>query len=200
MVERGRPEDNLPSVGPQAFRSSFRRLAAGVALVTSKRHGRNCGLTATSFISVSIDPPLGLVSIDALADTASGIRETGAFGVSLLPIDQEETSRRFATSRLKTKFDGIRFREGITGVPLLEEAHACVECLLWDSHPAGDHILFIGRVVDVTVRTGTEPLVYHEGRYVGLSEETDGRFARVASAQPDGLLELLGEGMRGRGQ
>jgi flavin reductase (DIM6/NTAB) family NADH-FMN oxidoreductase RutF len=169
-------------------------------VVTSVDGDRSCGLTATSFISVSLRPPLVLVSIDRGADTAGGILRCEAFGISILGEGQSEVARTFAVPGLRTKFRDVQVRPGRTGVPVLEGAHAALECSLWRTVPAGDHVLFLGRVVAVWLEEGSGPLVYHEGRYnrvVPIREAE--REVRVALAPPR-LVDLLNEGGPGWGQ
>jgi len=129
-----------------------------------------CGLTATSVTSVSLQPPLVAVSIDSRTETARGIDQTNAFGVSILEADHERIARHFATNGLRSKFAGVSVRAGLTGVPLIEDAHAAIECVVWARHVAGDHLLYLGRVVAAEARADSQPLVYHMARYERVIE------------------------------
>lgn len=167
---------SLESVTEPVFRHGLRRLAAGVCVLTGMADGRECGLTATSVMSVSLRPPLVAVSVDAGTETARGIDQRSAFGISVLDAGQEVLARRFATDGLRSKFSGVGVRVGLTGVPLLADASATIECVLWARHVAGDHLLYVGRVVQAMARDDGEPLVYAMGRYAAVAgPEQNGR-------------------------
>ncbi len=131
---------------------------------------RPTGLTASAFASVSLDPPLILVCVDHKSQSYPALRERGRFAVNILRADQEELSRRFATTRLD-KFEGVPFRRGAElDVPLIDGALAHLECATVGAHDEGDHTIFVGRVERAHVGSGT-PLLYYRGRYNRLQGE-----------------------------
>lgn len=152
------------------FRRVLSHLAGGVALVTARGpDGEPCGLTATAVCSVSLAPPLVLVSVDRDANTHPGIEAAGAYAVNLLGRGQEELAERFARTDPE-KFRGLEVEERATGSPVLKDALAHLDCTVVREVPAGDHTLFIGRVEAAGVRAGGgEPLVRHLGRYGTLA-------------------------------
>ena len=159
---------------PTSFRKAMGWLAAGVTVVTTRdREGQPRGLTATAVCSVSLEPPLLLVCIDHEADCYQAFLEADAFAVHLLREDQQALSRHFAEKQAQ-KFAGISHRPGITGVPILFEAMAHVECRVHGRHPGGDHTIFVGEAVDSQVRGSDEaasPLLHFRGRYGRLGEQ-----------------------------
>lgn len=158
-------------VGPLEFRAAMSRLAAGVSIVTSidaQRQPR--GLTATAVCAVSLSPPLVLASLSTGSTTHAAIEAAGCFVLNLLGRGEEDLARRFARSA-DGKFDGIASETGVTGCPTIPEALAVCECTLEKSVPAGDHTLFLGRVVRVAVNgeVPNDPLIYFAGAYAALS-------------------------------
>ena len=152
------------------FRHALGHFATGVTIVTTcDADRRPTGLTASAFSSVSLDPPLVLICVDHKSQSFPHLRESGRFAINILHCDHEALSRRFASSRLD-KFDGVAFRLGALGVPLLEQALAHLECQTVSAHVEGDHTIFVGRVESVHVGDG-EPLLYYRGRYHRLRGE-----------------------------
>jgi flavin reductase (DIM6/NTAB) family NADH-FMN oxidoreductase RutF len=138
----------------------------GVTIVTSCRsNGDPCGLTVNALCSVSLEPPLILVCVDRLAESHDCIVKHGAFGVNVLEDGRGEyLSRRFAEPQVDRKFTGIAFGSGATGVPILDEALAFLECRVARTMPGGDHTIFLGEVLEADAREG-HPLVYYRGGY-----------------------------------
>ena len=131
---------------------------------------RPTGLTASAFSSVSLDPPLVLICVDHKSNSFPHLRDSGKFAINILHCDHESLSRRFASSRIDNKFDGVAYRVSTLGLPLLDTALATLECQTVNAHVEGDHTIFVGRVEAVTVGDG-EPLVYYRGRYHRLRGE-----------------------------
>ncbi len=131
--------------------------------------GRPTGLTASSFASVSIDPPLVLVCVAHKAQSYPAILAGGRFAVNVLSRGHEAVSRRFASSTLSgtEKFEGIDYRQGTLGLPLLKDALAELECTVLHAYPGGDHTIFVARVeaADSRADAGLEPLLYYRGQY-----------------------------------
>lgn len=153
---------------PDDFREALARWASGVTVVATTLEGRRYGLTASSFTSVSLSPPLVLVCVDRRAESCDALLRSGRFGVSLLAADQQDDALRMARAD-QDKFDGLRFRDGEhLGQPLLEGALAHLECRLFRADEAGDHLLFLGEVCAVNVAEGA-PLLYFQRRFRGLA-------------------------------
>jgi flavin reductase (DIM6/NTAB) family NADH-FMN oxidoreductase RutF len=158
----------LPAAVDQSeFRYIMSRFASGVTVVTVQHEGMYHGSTVASFCSLSLDPPLVLVCIGQRSTTHSLIKDAAVFGVNILGEDGEHLSQHFA-SRNPDKFSGVAYHIGQSGVPLLEQAVATLECRLVNQYPGGDHTIFIGEVVDAHARDNVSPLVYFNRGYHGL--------------------------------
>jgi flavin reductase (DIM6/NTAB) family NADH-FMN oxidoreductase RutF len=152
-----------------ALRQALGLFASGVTVVTTGSGPDDVhGMTASAFTSVSLDPPLVLVSIATTARMDTEIRDTGRYGVSILGRDMEPHSLHFAGAR---KIEDVRFVMR-KGVPLLDGAIAHLACTVEASHAAGDHTLHIGRVDALWKRHG-EPLVFFTGAFRTLEPEYD---------------------------
>ncbi|MGW4755514.1 flavin reductase family protein [Streptomyces chartreusis] len=167
MSERGttgvlQPDPAL--VDPQALRSVCANWATGVTVITSGSTERTTGLTVNSFTSVSLDPALILVCIHHDSGELPVLRRTGAFAVNILAADQEELCRSFASrhTRHSAKADT---RPGITGVPVLSDALAYLECRIEREVDAGDHVIVIGEVVDLAVQREEGPLTFFRNSF-----------------------------------
>jgi flavin reductase (DIM6/NTAB) family NADH-FMN oxidoreductase RutF len=152
------------SIDHSHFRRAMGQFATGVTVVTTlDPEGRPLGLTVSSFCSVSLDPPLVLVCVDARSDTIPGFQASSVFGVSVLSEDQQAISERFSRTGRK-KFEGIPLDTGSHGVALVPGAVAQMVCRLTASHPAGDHLIYVGEILHLAVKKG-RPLLYHAGAY-----------------------------------
>lgn len=152
------------SVTPARMRRALGRFASGVTVVTtadSTGSGAVHGMTANAFTSVSLEPPLVLVSIANRARTRELITRSGRYGVSVLASHQEPLSLHFAG--LPQEPDPVRF-VWHDGVPLLDGALVRLACTVDAVHPAGDHTLFVGRVDELDYRYG-QPLVFYTGSF-----------------------------------
>jgi flavin reductase (DIM6/NTAB) family NADH-FMN oxidoreductase RutF len=151
-------------VDRRQLREGLGRFATGVAIVTTRTaSGKLEGLTANSFSSVSLDPPLVLWCLRRDAASAPAFAGTGVFAVNVLGAHQHALSRHFSTPT-PDKFAGLRHTSGLEGCPLLEDSLAHFECRTVNAVEAGDHVIFIGRVLRLTHRDG-EPLIFSGGRY-----------------------------------
>jgi len=126
-------------------------------------------MTANSFTSVSLEPPLVLICVELTARFHQAVLTAGEWGVSVLAADQEEVSRAYARRSVLDGIPTAAHRLGPhTGAPLLDGAVAQLECRTVAEHPGGDHTIVVGAVLDAVVsRTGIGPLLYHQGRYGG---------------------------------
>ena len=153
------------------FRQLLGSWATGVTIVaTPGKDGKPYGLTVSSFTSVSLDPPLILICLDNRISGLEAFKDSGKFGVSILAESQGDLSTLFA------KKDSQRPAElyfaGKTGVPLIKDALATLECKTQAIYPGGDHQILLGEVESGalgTVIDGTGPLLYFRGKYVKLA-------------------------------
>jgi flavin reductase (DIM6/NTAB) family NADH-FMN oxidoreductase RutF len=151
------------------FRRVMGHFATGVTVITTHDgKGRFAGLTANAVSSVSLTPPLVLVCVDKTSETYSFFGQSRVFAINVLTQKQETLSRRFAKSGGE-KFEGVGYRQGLTGAPLLEGALAHLECELRYDFDAGDHSIFVGQAVEIAANDDGEPLLYFRGGYRSLS-------------------------------
>ena len=156
------------TIDPDSFRSVLGRFASGITVVTTRdAEGRDMGMTVSAFCSVSLDPPLVQVCVDHAASLYAALAVSQRYGVSILASEQEALSRRFATAESTRRFDGIGYRRGESGVLLLDDALAQLECRIVASHATGDHTMFVGEVESATARSA-RPLLYYRGGYAQL--------------------------------
>ncbi|MER3396789.1 MAG: flavin reductase [Acidimicrobiia bacterium] len=168
--DREKSEREVKGVDPLEFRKVMSRFATGVTVVTTRTpDGKPHGLTANAFMSVSLHPPLVLVSIDKKTDTHGYLDKARAFCVNVLKEGHREISDRFA-SKHPNKFEGVSHSTKHTGAPVLEDALAWIDCRVVDRFEGGDHTLFLGEVVGLEYRGG-RPLLFYGGKYGKLSHE-----------------------------
>ncbi|MFN2614972.1 MAG: flavin reductase family protein [Actinomycetota bacterium] len=155
----------------ETLREVLRHFAAGVTVITSiNEEGHPAGMTATAFTAVSLKPPMVLVCVDANARTRRAIEGHTAFAVNVLAADQEAVARQFA-SKIHDKFSGIPWRHGTTGVPVIDDSLARLECRVHQAVEAGTHVVYIGEVLAVGLRPGArDPLVYYDATYRALGD------------------------------
>jgi flavin reductase (DIM6/NTAB) family NADH-FMN oxidoreductase RutF len=157
-------------VDSTSFRQALAQFASGVTVVTTRdAAGGTLGLTVSAFCSVSLSPPLVLVSLDAGSEAHRGFRESGLFGVSILAEGQDDVSRHFARPG-REKFLEHPLTAGPRGLALVPGALAHIECEVRAAHPAGDHVIYIGEIVSLAVRPG-RPLLYNRGGYRRLADD-----------------------------
>lgn len=169
-------ETTLPSIEPRDLRQVLGSFVTGVTVITTlDSSGRPAGLTANSFNSVSIEPPLVLWSQALSAPSYPVFRDAERFAICILADDQIDISKRFS-SRVADRFEGVPVRAGLGGVPLIEGAAAYIECVRECSYPGGDHAVFLGRVVRIE-RRQRRPLVFGAGRYMIAAPSDLGAFS-----------------------
>jgi flavin reductase (DIM6/NTAB) family NADH-FMN oxidoreductase RutF len=159
------------AVSPDAFRSALRKFASGVTIVTVAAGDELHGMTASSFASVSLSPPLVLVSLDKTSRTLALVAETGRFAVNVLRSDQQVVSHAFSQPGVKP-FATIPYRTGANGAPVFDDAIAVLECSTYRVLEAGDHEVVLGEVTAAAV-PGGDPLVYYDGTYRSLESSGD---------------------------
>jgi flavin reductase len=150
------------------LRQAFGTFATGVTVVTTGGAEPHA-MTANSFTSVSLDPPLILVSVDRRALMHHTLSATGVFAVSVLAADQEDIARHFADptrTRGVAEFDAIAWLPGrCAAVPLIAGALATFECEVWRMYDGGDHSIFVGRLLSADWRADDEALLFLNGRF-----------------------------------
>lgn len=146
---------------PLSFRRALGQFPTGVAVVTAHHAGHVIGMTANSFSSVSLDPPLVLWSVAKSAPSHDGFVAADAFAIHLLAADHRDLALRFGTSGAD-KFADIVHAPGTTGAPLIEGLAPIFECKAWARYPGGDHTILVGEVVRMVERNH-DPLIFHSG-------------------------------------
>jgi flavin reductase (DIM6/NTAB) family NADH-FMN oxidoreductase RutF len=168
FLERRQPREAMEfkaGSDPRTLRDAMGCFATGITIVTAlDPAGTPVGLTANSFTSVSLDPPLLLVCIANTAGTAPVLRDAAHFGVNVLQIGQQPASNRFA-ARGEDRFANQPWAPGQTGVPLLGGSLVSFECQRESLHEAGDHFILVGRVVRAQFEPHRDPLLYFRGKY-----------------------------------
>lgn len=159
------PDEPAPEAfDPLRLRRALGSFGTGVTVVSTLALGaRPVGVTANSFSSVSLDPPIVLWSLNRRSPSLPAFDDCGRFVVNVLALDQVAVSRRFATSQ-SDKFDGVVHRRGLAGLPVLDGCAATFECRTEQRLEVGDHILFLGRVEAFDNPRGAG-LLYCQGRY-----------------------------------
>ena len=154
-----------PSFSIDDFRAALGMFATGVTIVTARgADGAPVGLTANSFNSVSLTPPLVLWSLAKSAGSMPAFERGSHYAINILSADQHLLAERFA-SKSADRFADLAFREGAGGAPILEGAAAVFECFNRSRYEEGDHVIFVGEVERCARRSGAQPLIFHGGRY-----------------------------------
>ena len=152
-----------PAIDPRAFRRALGNFATGVTIMTASAGGRQVGVTANSFNSVSLDPPLILWSIVKRSGSYPVFAEATHFAVNILAANQIDLSNQFARPA-DDRFAGVAHRAGVGGTVLIDGTAASFECEKHQTVDGGDHWILIGRVVAFG-DYGRSPLLYHQGTY-----------------------------------
>ena len=154
-----------PNFSAPEFRASLAMFATGVTVVTARAdNGALIGLTANSFNSVSLDPPLVLWSLARAAGSLPAFSTGSHYAINILAADQKALAERFATREVD-RWAGVAYAEGVGGVPLLTGSAAVFECFNRSRYEEGDHVIFVGEVERCSHRQGASPLLFHGGRF-----------------------------------
>lgn len=159
------------TVDANEFKNALKLWASGVTVVTTQSEAQGLkGMTATSFSSVSLDPPQILVCLNQNTDTGAVVMEQKQFAVNILSTEQQNVSNQFAGgSSQEERFANVAWEVGDNGAPLLTDALASLECKVVDQVLAGTHWVVIGEVQKVVCRSG-EPLLYYSSAYRQLAD------------------------------
>jgi len=159
------------TVDAMTLRAAMRAWATGVTVVTSADGDTPHGMAVSSFTSLSLEPPLVLVSLEKISRTHALVARSGVFGVTILSEDQEEVSNRFANPRTEPgyRFSNLATHTLLTGAPVLSEGLAFFDCRVVATHEAGTHTVFIGEVVAAKRGKPGQPLLYFNQGYRKLA-------------------------------
>jgi flavin reductase (DIM6/NTAB) family NADH-FMN oxidoreductase RutF len=164
MSTPGQAADPPQAFDSRQFRDALGEFATGVTIICARlRQGRYVGLTANSFNSVSLDPPLVLWSLARHSSSLAGFEAAARYSVNVLSVQQTELAHRFSRPH-GDRFAGVPFRLGWADAPLIDGCVAWFECLHHARHRAGDHLIFIGEVATCE-RTKGRGLVFHHGDF-----------------------------------
>ncbi|MDD1975063.1 MULTISPECIES: flavin reductase [Pseudomonas] len=182
---------NTSHIDPKQFRQALGAFTTGVTIVTTRgEDGQDYGLTANSFNSVSLEPPMVLWSLSKTSSSASAFIDAEHFAVHILSADQESLSNRFA-KRGEDKFATLSLQRGPGEIPLLEGCSARFQCRTTYRYEGGDHIIFVGEVVAFD-SFDKSPLVFHSGGYSLLLKKNSVLEGDSSSFEDDWLGFLLG--------
>ena len=151
-------------LGEARLRQVLGRFASGVTVVTTQDHDGPWGFTCQAFTALSLSPALVAFAPARSSTTWPRIHASGVFCVNVLSETQEALGRAFATKDGAGKFEGVGWRAGVTGAPVLSDVLAWVECHLTGVHDVGDHLLAVGEVVELGTGGG-RPLVFYRGGF-----------------------------------
>ncbi|MGH2514041.1 MAG: flavin reductase family protein [Ktedonobacterales bacterium] len=184
-AEGSAPGDDV--ITTERYKDLLAQLAGAVAVITTRdAEALNWGFTASSFCSLSLEPPLVLFCLSHDADCAAAFAATGNFAVSILTARQVELSQRFA-GKGDAKYAGVRFATGALGMPLLPGALVWLECRVVARYPGGDHTIVVGQVERGDMAPadgdggGAGPLLYYDRGYgafttgEGVTDDGNGR-------------------------
>jgi len=171
------------------FRDVLGQWPSGVTVVTTLAEGTWHGMTASSFSSVSAEPPLVSVALLKKLYTHELFQTSGVFGVNILAKDQTEIGKRFAgmNPEITDRFEGLDVTTAETGVPLLAQSVAWLDCRVLHMYDGGDHTIFVGEVVAAAVARQTGPLLYHSRSWGQFADQ----LPESASVRDSGLLAAL---------
>ena len=148
------------------LKQAMRAYPQGVTVATTSSPEGPRGITVSSFTSVSLEPPLVLVSIAKTSALHDLFKGAGAYAINFLADDQKSVSDRFAgRTKAKDRFEGIRFTKGVTGSPIIDGVRAIIECESWRVYEGGDHSILVGKVVAARALNRKRPLVYFSQQY-----------------------------------
>jgi 3-hydroxy-9,10-secoandrosta-1,3,5(10)-triene-9,17-dione monooxygenase reductase component len=162
-VTRARSTEGLEP-DSATYRTVLGHFATGVTIVTARDGDTPVGMACNSFTSVSLDPPLVLYCAAKNSTTWPQLQNAHHFAVNVLDEDAEAVSRIFATKGAD-RFEGVSHRRGATGAPILTDAIAYVDCETEAEYDAGDHVIVVGRVVELGYVSEGKPLLFDRGGY-----------------------------------
>ncbi|HEV7935312.1 MAG TPA: flavin reductase family protein [Actinomadura sp.] len=162
-----------PRIDPTTFRSVLGHFCSGITVVTALGPDGPLGFTCQSFSSLSLDPPMVLLSPARSSTTWPRIRELGSFCVNVLAEHHEELSTAMSRSGTE-KFARVSWRPSGNGAPRLDDAAAWIDCRLYAEHDGGDHTVVVAEVHDLGAAPEARPLLFFRGRYLRAVLPADG--------------------------
>jgi flavin reductase (DIM6/NTAB) family NADH-FMN oxidoreductase RutF len=161
------------AIDPQTFRATLAHWATGVTIVTSHYNGQRVGITASSFASLSLDPPRVLISVAKRLYTHQVIVDSQVFAVNILASDQQEWGMRFAgmVPEMADRFAGIDAFTAVTSSPILPGVLGWVDCQVVAAYDGGDHTIFIGEALAADATTSGDPILYYNRHWRVLAAD-----------------------------
>ena len=157
-----------PAIDVQRFKDVMARWPSGVSVVTTVINGKPVGITVSAFMSLGINPPSIIISIDKRSYMVNAIKSAGRFAVTFLNENEEGLSRLFASGdENKFRAEWTEYRNGLPYI----RGDTAVFAELYSSLDAPDHVLFIGRVIEALI-SDKSPLIYYNRKYFGIREIT----------------------------
>jgi flavin reductase (DIM6/NTAB) family NADH-FMN oxidoreductase RutF len=163
-------------VTPEELRHAMRLWTTGVTIVSAQYNNRRHGMTVSSFTSLSLDPPLVLVSLEQITKTHRLVQQAGFFGVTILDESQQDISDRFAgrLTEYTDRFIGLDTFSLVSGAPLLKRGLAWLDCQVVVTYQAGNHTVFIGEALAVKSGEAGQPLLYYDRNYRRMDSDSSG--------------------------
>jgi flavin reductase (DIM6/NTAB) family NADH-FMN oxidoreductase RutF len=161
--DRFQPQDH-----PRLFRAALGQFPTGVTVITTLGPAGPVGITANSFASVSLDPPLVLWSPARASSRFAIFAEAEVFAIHILALTQRPMAEAF--TRAREGFPATGWQTGPAGLPLIDDVPVTLVCTAEARHPGGDHLILLGRVTQVIRGPAAAPLVFHAGQYGAVSE------------------------------
>jgi 3-hydroxy-9,10-secoandrosta-1,3,5(10)-triene-9,17-dione monooxygenase reductase component len=162
------PDEAVYRPDAAEFRRVLGQFATGVTIITAMDGDEPAGVAANSFTSVSLDPPLVLFCVGRSSTTWPRVERARKFAVNILGEHQEELSQLFAMKGAD-RFGRVAWHLGVGGSPVLHDVLAYLDCEFWAEYDGGDHIIVVGRVLDLGVDHDAGPLVFFQGKYGRLA-------------------------------
>jgi flavin reductase (DIM6/NTAB) family NADH-FMN oxidoreductase RutF len=166
--------ENLPvmTLDSETLRAAMRAWSAGVTVVTAIHEGNKHGMTVNSFTSISLEPAIVTVSLQASTRTQELVSKSRAFGLTMLSIEQTKISDLFAgrTPEIEDRFADLATETLVTGAPLIVGGLAWLDCRVMETYDAGMNILYIAEVLAAHSAGDGEPLMYHNRKYWKLAQ------------------------------
>ena len=174
-------------VDQAAFRGALGRFASGVTVVSTTLDGVDHAMTVSAFSSVSLDPPLVLICSNKASRFHEAVTQSGVWGVSILAEESREASAWFSSRgrELEDQFAGFSYRRGGSGVPLLDDSLAWLECTTSSIHDGGTHAIMVGSVTGAGFREDVDdPLLYYRSHYGTIirSDESEKTLRKAAES------------------
>jgi 3-hydroxy-9,10-secoandrosta-1,3,5(10)-triene-9,17-dione monooxygenase reductase component len=152
------------SPDPASYRTVLGHFATGVAIITASHDGEPVGMACNSFTSVSLEPPLVLFCAANTSSTWPRIQAAGKWCANILAEDDEDVCRLFA-QKGADRFAQVSHHRGPSGAPILDNALAYIDCETFAEHDAGDHVIVVGRVLELGDAPHEKPLLFYRGGY-----------------------------------